>query len=200
MAISPDFMNDFKKKFRLKYLGLWWTQPRSEENGDFSPKKFMVHYELDRTDIHKNVDILKVINQNSLSIDNHFFGTAMSIIPPFTPFLDDEVKMKITRNVRKQQIMAKNVQCTTIHGVNVTNWADGNKENTLHRQLMALESIYNKTVVNSKKKKKFRGRLFYSIIPNQRSKCVTFYFSKINVEEARGVARGLPLLLGITSS
>ena len=98
----------------------------------------MVHYELDRTDINKNVDILNAINQNSSSIDHHFFGTAMSIIPPFTPFLDDEVKMKITRHVRKQEIMAKNVQSTTITGINITNWADRNKENTLHRQLMAL--------------------------------------------------------------
>ena len=100
---SPDFMNTFKKKLWLNHLGLWWTQPRSEGTGDFSPKKFMVHYKLDRQDINKNFDILKFVNQNSSSIDNHFFGTAMSIIPPFTPFLENEVKVKITSHVRKKK-------------------------------------------------------------------------------------------------
>ena len=97
----------------------------------------------------------------------------MSIIHPFTPFLDDKVKMKITSHVRKQQIMGNNIQSTTITGVNITNCADGNKQNTLYCQFMAIKSIYDKTVVNSKKKKKFPGRLFYAIIPNQRSKSVT---------------------------
>ena len=84
---------------------------------------------------------------------------------------------------------------TGVNGGTITNWADGNKEYTFHRQRMAVESIYDKTVINSKSKKKFRGRLFYSIIPNQRNKTVTFYFSKANAQEAGGVARGIPLFI-----
>ena len=103
--------------------------------------------------------------------------------------------MRITSHVRKQLTMGNSISSTIAEGVNVTNWADGSKEHTLHRQLMAVESIYDKTVINSKSKKKFRGRLFYSIIPNQRTKSVTFYFSKANAQEARGVARGLPLFI-----
>ena len=150
---------------------------------------------MDKGDAEKNQDIIRFFNKNSSSIDNYFFRTAMSVIPPFKPFLDDEVKMRITCHVRKQLTMGNNTSSTTIDGVNVTNWADGNKEYTLHRQLMAVESIYDKTVINSKSKKKFRGRLFYAIVPNQRNKSVTFYFSKANAQEARGVARGLPLFI-----
>lgn len=61
---------------------------------------------------------------------------------------------------------------------------------------MAVESIYDTTMVKSKSKKKLRGHLFYAIIPNQRSRSVTFYFSKANTVEARVVARGLPLFIG----
>ena len=43
MAFSQDFANTFKKKFKLCSLGLWWTQPRAEGVGNFSPKKFCVH-------------------------------------------------------------------------------------------------------------------------------------------------------------
>ena len=48
MANSCDFAKTFKKKFNLSHLGLWWTQPRAEGVGNFSPKKFCVHYEMDR--------------------------------------------------------------------------------------------------------------------------------------------------------
>ena len=53
MAESPDFHSVFKKKFNLSSLGLWWTQPRAENVGNFTPKKFCIHYELDRPDVKK---------------------------------------------------------------------------------------------------------------------------------------------------
>ena len=63
-----------------------------------------------------------------------------------------------------------------------------------------VESIYEKKVITSlnaskSKGNKFKGRVFYAIIPNQRSKMTTFYFSKANSEEARSIARGLPLFI-----
>lgn len=76
----------------------------------------------------------------------------MSIIPPFTPFLDDKVKVNITSHVRKRLTMGHIIQSTTITGVNITNWADVIQQNTLHRQLTAIGSIYDKTVVNSKER------------------------------------------------
>ena len=66
---------------------------------------------------------------------------------------------------------------------------------------MCVQSIYNKKVVKldtSNKKDKsdtFKDRLFYAIIPNQKTKMTTYYFSKANSEEARSVARGLPLFI-----
>ena len=64
---------------------------------------------MDKSDIAKNDDILKFINQNSSRIDNHFFGTAMSIIPRFTPFLEDKVKIRITSYAIKQLTMGNNI-------------------------------------------------------------------------------------------
>ena len=58
---------------------------------------------------------------------------------------------------------------------------------------MMVESITPKKVIKSKTY--FKGRLFYAILPNQRSQTVTFYFSKANAEEARNVARALPLFI-----
>jgi len=65
----------------------------------------------------------------------------------------------------------------------------------MHRQLMTLESIYEKEVANSKSKKKFKGRLFYAIVPNKKSRSTTFYYSRANADEARSVARCLPLFI-----
>lgn len=53
MAESPDFHAVFKKKFNLSSLGLWWTQPRAENVGSFTPKKLCMRYELDRSDVKK---------------------------------------------------------------------------------------------------------------------------------------------------
>ena len=86
----------------------------------------------------------------------------------------------------------------TLGSTQFLNWADSKIENTLHRQLMCVESIHEKKVINADENKKdgtFKGRLFYAIITNQRTKMNTFYFSQANSEEARSVARGLPLFI-----
>ena len=103
----------------------------------------------------------------------------MSVVPIFTPFLDDKLKMRITKHAKKQLTIGCNIKSITLGGTQVLNWADSKMENTFHRQLMGVESIFNKTVitnVNAKGKDKitFRGRLFYAIIPNQKTKITTF--------------------------
>ena len=60
---------------------------------------------------------------------------------------------------------------------------------------MLIQSITDKKVIKSGGTEKFRGRLFYAIIPNQKKKLVTFYFSKVNSEETRSIARGMPLFI-----
>lgn len=63
--------------------------------------------------------------------------------------------------------MGNNIQSTTNTVVNVTNLAYGSKQNTFNCLLrMAIKNISDKTVVNNESKKKFRGRLFYAIVPN----------------------------------
>ena len=195
MATSPDFIQTFKKMFKLKYVGFWWTQPKSELSWAFTPKQFSVHYEIDRSDLEKNENIKSFFNKNISSVDNNFFGTPMSISPIFTPFLDDEVKMRITRHARKQLMIGSNIKSITITGIQILNWADKHKEYTLHRELMQVESINEKKVINSNGTSNFKGRLFYAIVPNQKRKSVEFYFSKANAEEARSVANALPLFI-----
>ena len=43
-----------------------------------------------------------------------------------------------------------------------------------------------------KKVAKFKGYLFYAIIPDKDSRIISFYFTKANASEGRRVARGLP--------
>ena len=101
----------------------------------------------------------------------------MSVAPIFKPFHDDEIKMRITKLAKKQLTIGTNLRSITLGGTQILNWADSKMENTLHRQLMCVESIFNKTVVksgrdntNGKDKSTFKGRLFYTIIPYKKQK------------------------------
>ena len=71
----------------------------------------------------------------------------MSIVPIFRPMLDDEVKIRITKNAKKQAIIGKSIKIITLGGTQILNWADSKMENTLHRQLMCVESIHDKSVL-----------------------------------------------------
>ena len=146
MTESTDFLLSFKKMFKLKHLGLWWDYSRSELAWTKDSKKWTMHYELDQTDVNvgKNEDILSYFNKSSLLVDNNFFGTQMSISPIFAPFLEDEVKMKITKHAKKQAVIGSNLKSITLSGTHILNWADGKMESTLHRELMMVESIFDK--------------------------------------------------------
>ena len=190
MAESTDFLNSFIKMFQLKHLGLWWAYPKSESGWTKDMKKWALHYEMDRGDVEddKNDKILAYFSKNSSHVDNNFFGTAMSVAPIYRPYLDDEIKMKINRHTKKQLAIGSNIKSISLGGTQILNWADSNMESTLHRELMMIESIFEKKVISSRTSNnngnKFKGRLFYAIIPNQRTKATTFYFSKANTEEA----------------
>ena len=57
---------------------------------------------------------------------------------------------------------------------------------------MTIESIYEKKVAKSNKSKSgFKGRLFYSIILNSRSKSASFYYSTANYHEGKSVVRAI---------
>ena len=195
MAESKDFRDSFKKLFKLKHLGLWWAYPKSELAWTKNQKKFSVHYEIDMEDIDKNEDIISYFNKKSSMVDKIFFGTPMIAVPIFTPFLDDEVKMRITTHAKKQLTLGTSMKSVSITGVQLLNWAIKSTESTLHRELMLVESVYNKKVIKASGNTSFKGRLFYAIIPNQKTKTTTFYYSSANADEARSVARGLPLFI-----
>ena len=81
----------------------------------------MLHYELDRSDIGKNEEIISYFNRSSNSIDYNFLGTPMSFIPIHTPFIDEDIKMRITTHVRKQLALGNNLRSTTVSGVQILN-------------------------------------------------------------------------------
>ena len=60
---------------------------------------------------------------------------------------------------------------------------------------MSAESIYKKTVANGPNNTSFKDRLFYKIIPNDKAKSVTLYYSRANIYETCSIARGTPLFI-----
>ena len=96
---------------------------------------------------------------------------------------------------RKQVSLGKSLTSTVIVVVGVNIWASLEKQSTLQRDLMSVESIIEKKIMKGKTATKFKGRLIYDIVPNRDTKGITFYFTKANASEGRSVARGLPLFI-----
>ena len=119
----------------------------------------------------------------------------MILTPAYAYFAEDNVKSSPDNHSRKQTSLGISLRCTTISGVRMNNWANSTITSTLLQSLMAVESITDKKVLNTKSAKVFKGRLFYVIIPNKRDKYVTSYYTCANYDEGRSVARGLPLFI-----
>ena len=192
MATSRDFRETFMHKFSLNSLGLWWGIPRQGKRSEYNGNKAVLHLEIDRKDYAKRKDIEIFFNYTSSGLDNHFFGVPMLLTSPFHYFANDDEKANLEMHSRKQVSLSKAISSTTISGIGLNNWANGEKTSTLLRELMSVESTTKKQIVKGKKTTTFLGRLFYAIIPNRDSKSTTFYFTKANAPEGRSVARGLP--------
>ena len=192
MARSRDFKDTFIHKFDLSTLGLWWGIPRQGKKSEYNSNKSVLHLEIDQKDFEKRKDIETFFNSSTSGIDHHFFGVPMLLTVPFHYFANDDEKANLDMHSRKQVSLSKAITSTTIHGVGLNNWANGDKTSTLLRELMSVESITKKQIMKTKKATTFLGRLFYAIVPNKDNKSVTFHFTKANASEGRSVARGLP--------
>ena len=91
-------------------------QPRLENGGNFTAKKCCLHYKLDRSDIEKNDNIIAFFNNGGKGLDTKFVGTPMSVIPMFTPSLDDQAKTRIDTHVQKQLSLGNDIQSEIITG------------------------------------------------------------------------------------
>ena len=111
--------------------------------------KWALHYELDQTDVKEanNNKIISHFTKNSSRVDEIFFGTPMSVAPIFKLMLDDEVQIRVTKHAQKQVIIGNSIKSVTIGGTQILNWADDKPGNALHRQLMQVESIYDKKII-----------------------------------------------------
>ena len=195
MATSSDFKKTFQYKFDLKELGMWWSPPRQATKGEYNSNMAVLHIEIEAKDFVKRPDMEAFFNHNHRGLDNHFFGVPMLLTTPFHYFADDDKKANLAMHSRKQLSLGKSITSTTISGVGLNNWANSEKTTTLLRELMAVESITEKQILKGKKTTKFKGRLFYAIIPNNADKTIKFHFTKANAREGRSVARGLPCFI-----
>ena len=193
MSESPEFLKVMKTKFGLSVLGLWFSQPRTSRSGEFSTNKFTLHIEIERKDLPKRNEMEKYFNNSPASIDHNFFGTPLLLAKAYDYFADDDAKEQIDNHARKQTTLGSSLRSTVISGVQLCNWSNSTKSSTLHRDLMAIESIVEKRVVKGRKTATFKGRVFYAIIPDKKS--WVFYFTKANIKEGRSIARGLPLFI-----
>ena len=69
----------------------------------------------------KNNRIKAYFAKNSSLVDDNFFGTSMSVAPLFKPTLDDEIKLRITKHAKKQQVIGKSIKSVTISGTQILN-------------------------------------------------------------------------------
>ena len=195
MSTSRNFKETLKEKFQLSELGLWWTQPRQEAHAEYNNNKCALHIEIENKDLSKRAAIEHFFNHTTRGIDNTFFGTPMLLTKAFNYFADDDLKANLSMHSRKQVSLGKSLTSTVVTGVGLNNWVNLREKYTLLRELMSVESITEKKIMKGKTASKFKGRLFYAIVPNRDTKCITFYFTKANASEGRSVARGLPLFI-----
>ena len=68
-----------------------------------------MHNEIDYSDVGKgkNDDMMLDFNCHSFMIDGKKIGTPISIGPMFTPFLDNEMKLKCSKHIKNQGIQAQ---------------------------------------------------------------------------------------------
>ena len=150
MAESPDFHQVMKKRFGLEELGLWFTQPRTSRSGEFSKTKFTLHIEIDRKDLPKRAEMERFFNHSPSTVDNYFFGTPLLLAKAFDYFADDDVKEQLDNHARKQASLGSSLRSTIVTGVQLCNWANSKKTSTLHRDLMEVESIVEKSYQGEK--------------------------------------------------
>ena len=200
MAESPDFHKTFKQKWNLKHLGLHWSYTRSKNGGAYTVKKSALHIEIDRSDETKLKAIESFFNQKSTSVQKQFWGTPMQWVPQFDYSLSDEIHERIDRNKETQYKLGMSLKSCTVQGVHLYNFVEAEK--TLHRRLMELESIHEKTINERSSnldapmtKRSFKDRLFYAIIPDGQNHAATFFYTSANAKEARSVAQALPRFL-----
>jgi len=98
----------------------------------------------------------------------------MSIVPIFSPFSENEIKMRIIFHSRKQLLIGNSIQSITVSGVQTANCIDSKKEDILYRQLITIENMYDTKVVKISGEMKFKGIFFYGIIPNNKNKRLHF--------------------------
>ena len=84
----------------------------------------------------------------------------MLLMKAFNYFADDNLKANLSMHSRKQVSLGKLLTSTVIVGVGLNNWASLEKQSTLLRELMSVQSITEKKIMKGKTTTIFKERLF----------------------------------------
>ena len=96
-----------------------------------------------------------------------FFGILMSLTEAFNFFAEYKVKFELDYHSKKQANLGKSIRSVTISGIEIRNWADKKEKFNFIWELMAVESIHEKTNCERKKYLKIQGMTFYAVIPDE---------------------------------
>ena len=111
------------------------------------------HVEIDNTDMTKAEQIKEFFTKSSKKVDKNFLRDSLTYVLAFSFEIDEDTKVRIVDNAKIQQYLGRSIKSTTLSALNLNNWYDKQKQHTLLCKLMAVESIYQKTVAKSKNTK-----------------------------------------------
>ena len=105
MAESNDFHQLLKSTFNLSVLGLWWSKARTQIRGgsEYSRSRFVLHVEIDNSDLHKVDKIRDYFSHSSKKVDNNMLGIPMTFVPSFQINASDDLKCRIRENAKSQE-------------------------------------------------------------------------------------------------
>ena len=167
MATSPDFYQLFKRMFKLKHLGLWWTMARTKSKGGtkYQATKNTIHVEIDRCDEAKIKNIEAYFSSSSKKVDDNLLGTPLCFVPCFNFFGTDDEKARIVEHSKNQAHLEGSIKSVAVSGLQLNNWFDRPKRHTLLRKSMLVKILYEKAVVKKgSESKSWKDRLFYTIL------------------------------------
>ena len=109
--------------FKLSELGLWWSQARTVIRGgtQYSRSKFVLHVELNNSDIPKVSNIEDYFSRSSKKVDNNLLGVPMTFVLAFDISSSDEIKNRIIDNSKTQEHLGNSIKSTTVSGIQLNN-------------------------------------------------------------------------------
>ena len=75
MSSSKDFVDVMKMKLKILEFGIWFTQPRTSNRGEFDRNKLTLYLKIDQSNSPKRMAMELYFNHPPRSLETIFFGT-----------------------------------------------------------------------------------------------------------------------------